>query len=161
MIRILKAAIVLSASLMCIFYATNNVVNLNGMYGVLAFVMSNEGHTVYPLAFGPAVTFGPLIWLAVVLVLAGEYGAGLLLLKGSWDLFSARGKSAGEFQAAKKVALIGCCIGIFTWFGLFMTFGGAYFQMWQTEIGILSQGDAFRFAAMMGLIFLIVTSTDD
>jgi len=161
MIRTLKAAIVLAGALMCIFYATNNVTNLELMHGILAFVMSNQDHTVYPSAFGPAITFGPLIWLAVGTVLLGEYAAGLFLLKGSWDLFSTRGKSADEFQAAKNVALIGCCIGILTWFGLFMTVGGAYFQMWQTEMGILSQGDAFRFAAMFGLVFLIVNARDD
>lgn len=161
MIRLFKALIVFSAALLCIFYATNNVVNLDAMYGALAYVLGNQDHAVYPNAFGPAVTFGPLIWVAVVIVLIGEYGAGLLALKGSWDMLRARGKSADEFQAAKKTALLACLVGILTWFGLFMAIGGAYFQMWQTTVGAGSQGDAFRFAAMLGIIFLIVQSRDE
>jgi predicted small integral membrane protein len=161
MIRLLKAFVMLAAALLCIFYATNNVANLTNMYGALAYVMSNQDHTVYPSAFGPAVTFGPLIWVAAILVLIGEYAAGLLALKGSWDLFSAGGKSADEFQAAKSTALAACLVGILTWFGLFMAIGGAYFQMWQTTVGQGSQADAFRFAAMLGIIFLIIQSRDD
>jgi len=161
MIRLLKSFVVLAAALLCIFYATNNVVNLNNMYGALAYVLGNQDHTVYPTAFGPAVTFGPLIWVAVVIVLIGEYGAGLLALKGSWDMFRARGKSADAFQKSKSTALVACLVGLLTWFGLFMAIGGAYFQMWQTTVGQGSQGDAFRFAAMLGIIFLIVQSRDE
>lgn len=161
MIRLLKSFVMLAAALLCIFYATNNVANLNNMYGALAYVLGNQDHAVYPAAFGPAVTFGPLIWVAVVIVLIGEYGAGLLALKGSWDMFRARGKSADEFQNSKSTALVACLVGILTWFGLFMAIGGAYFQMWQTTVGAGSQGDAFRFAAMLGIIFLIVQSRDD
>jgi len=161
MIRLLKSLVMLSVALLCIFYATNNVANLGNMYGALAYVLGNQDHTVYPAAFGPAITFGPLIWVAVVIVLIGEYGAGLLALKGAWDLFAARGKSAEEFQAAKGMALTACLVGILTWFGLFMAVGGAYFQMWQTTVGAGSQADAFRFAAMLGIIFLIVNSRDD
>lgn len=161
MIRLLKVGIVLSASLLCLFYALNNVVNLESMYGALAYVMSNADHAAYPNAFGPAITAGPLIWIALIIVLIGEFGAGLILLKGAWDLFAARAKSADEFQSAKGAALMGCCIGILTWFGLFMAVGGAYFQMWQTEVGNGSHSDAFRFAAMLGIIFLIVTARDE
>lgn len=161
MIRLFKTLIVFSAALLCIFYATNNVANLNGMYGALSYVMGNQDHVVYPNAFGPAITFGPLIWFAVVIVLIGEYGAGLLALKGSWDMFRARGKSADDFQTAKKTAMLACLVGILTWFGLFMAIGGAYFQMWQTTVGADSQGDAFRFAAMLGIIFLILQVRDE
>jgi len=161
MIRLLKSFVMLAVAMLCIFYATNNVANIGNMYGALAYVLGNQEHTAYPVAFGPAVTFGPLIWVAVVVVLIGEYGAGLLALKGSWDMFRARGKSADEFQAAKTSALAACLVGILTWFGLFMAIGGAYFQMWQTVVGQGSQADAFRFAAMLGIIFLIVQSRDE
>ena len=30
---------------------------------------------------------------------------------------------------------LAAAIALLTWLGLFMTFGGAFFQMWQTEIG--------------------------
>lgn len=161
MIRLLKSLLVFFAAMLCIFYAANNVANIDNMYGVFSYVLSNEGHVAYPNSFGPTVTIPALIWVAMIVVLAGEFGAGLLALKGSWNLFRARGKSADEFQGAKTTALIACLVGVLTWYGLFMGVGGAYFQMWQTEIGMGSQADAFRFAAMLGIIFLIVQSRDD
>jgi predicted small integral membrane protein len=161
MIRLLKSFIVLSAAMLCIFYASNNVANINSMFGVMSYVLGNQDHVAYPNAFGPAVTMPALIWIAIAIVLIGEFGAGLLALKGSWDMFRARGKSADEFQAAKTTALIACLIGILTWYGVFMGIGGAYFQMWQTEIGTGSHDGAFQFAAMLGIIFLIVNSRDN
>jgi len=161
MIRLLKCLIVLAAAMLCIFYAANNVANINNMYGVLSYVLGNQEHVVYPSSFGPSITMPALIWAAMIAVLIGEFGAGALALKGSWDLFRARRKSADDFQKAKTTALIACLVGVITWYGLFMAIGGAYFQMWQTEIGMASQADAFRFAAMLGILFLVVQSRDE
>ena len=46
------------------------------------------------------------------------------------------------------------------WFGLFGVIGGAYFQMWQTEIGALSLEGAFQYAGMSGIVLLFVNMAD-
>lgn len=160
MIKLVKTGLVLFVGLLAVFYATQNVVNLNGMYGALSYVMSNAEHTAYPNSFGPAITSPILIWFAVALVLVGEYATGLLGLFAAWKLFAGRA-TPGDFAAAKRLAIVACGIGMLTWFGFFMTFGGAYFQMWQTTVGNGSHADAFRFAAMLGIIALFVQVIED
>ena len=109
-----------------------------------------------PAIHNPAAT-----WLVLVLVVTLEFAAGLLALKGAWDLWRVRKASAEDFNGAKTYALIGCGVGIVVWLGLFAVFGGALLQMWQTDIGAGSMDGAFQFFVACALIFLIVTGRDD
>jgi predicted small integral membrane protein len=68
---------------------------------------------------------------------------------------------ATEFNESKTYALLGCGLGIVIWLGLFGVFGGALFQMWQTEIGGNSMDDAFQFFVSCALVFLIVNAADE
>jgi predicted small integral membrane protein len=47
-------------------------------------------------------------------------------------------------------------VAVAVWLGLFMAIGGAYFQMWQTELGINSLEGAFMYAMSSGLVLLFV-----
>jgi predicted small integral membrane protein len=51
-------------------------------------------------------------------------------------------------------------MALVVWFGGFIVIGGVLFQMWQTKIGAGSFHDAFIFAAMGGLVLLILSSSD-
>lgn len=160
-IRHLKIIFVASISLMCLFYAAQNVANLDACYQAFAYVLGKTDHQVYPDSIFPAVQNPAVIWLMVTIVVTLEFAAGLLSAKGVWDLWGARKASAANFNGAKTYALIGCSVGIVVWLGLFAVFGGALFQMWQTEIGGASMDDAFQFFVACALIFLIVNSADD
>ena len=89
------------------------------------------------------------------------HAAGLFAAKVAWDLWRARKAPAADFNGAKTYAIVGCGIGIVVWLGFFAVFGGALFQMWQTDIGGASMDDAFQFFVACALIFLIVNSADD
>jgi predicted small integral membrane protein len=160
-IRHLKIVFVAFICLLCLFYAGQNVANLGACYQAFAYVLGAVDHQVYPDSIFPAVQNRALIWLVLVLVLTLEFAAGLLAAKGTWDLWRARKAPAVDFNAAKTYALVGCGTGIVVWLGLFAVFGGALFQMWQTEIGQSSLGDAFQFFAACAFIFLIVNGADD
>ncbi len=88
-IRYLKIDFVIFISLLCLFYATQNVVNLEACYGAFAYVMGNLGHETYPSSFGPAITSPILIWMTLALVVGLEYAAGLFAAKGAWDMWTA------------------------------------------------------------------------
>ena len=91
-------------------------------------------------------------------LLCGYYRIPLML----WcDLWGARKAPADTFNAAKAFALLGCGTGIVVWLGLFLVFGGALFQMWQTSAGALSLEGAFQYFGACAFIFLIVSSADD
>ena len=160
-IRHLKIILVAFISLLCLIYAAQNVANLNACYQAFAYVMGGADHEVYPDSIVPAIQSPALAWLLLVIVVGLEFAAGLLAAKGAWELWGARKAAAEDFNAAKTYALIGCGTGIVVWLGLFEVFGGALFQMWQTEIGGASMDDAFQFFAACAFVFLIVSSADN
>lgn len=160
-IRLLKTIFTAIIALLCLAYATQNVVNIDMAYASFAYVMSNVDHGAYPQSFMPAITSPAILWVALILVVTGEFLAGIFAAIGAWSMFSARGATADEFQQAKKFALTGCALGIIVWLGFFGTFGGAFFQMWQTDIGKGSMDGAFQFFVSCAVVFIIVSMRDE
>jgi predicted small integral membrane protein len=159
-IRYLKMILLICVSLQGLLYAIQNVANLDQAFASLAYVMSNQDHVAYPNSAFPAITSPLLIWIALGLVLIGEFGAGLLSAKGTWNLFVKRGASADEFNAAKTLGILGCGVAVVTWFGLFLVFGSAYFQMWQTAIGDGSFKGAFICMGSSAFVMLFLNMKD-
>ena len=152
MVRLIKVLLALSVALFCLFYAVQNIVNLNAAHGFVAYVASMADHTAYPAHFGPAITAPALTWSMLFIIIALELTAGLLAAKGAYDLFRARKSPASEFNAAKTYAIAGCGLAIVIWFGLFSAIGGAYFQMWQTDAGLNALRDASTFSIQNGIV---------
>jgi predicted small integral membrane protein len=160
-IRYLKITLVVIISLLCLVYASQNVANLEAAYQAFAYVTGMADHTVYPSTFGTAIHNPVLVWATLAIVILCEYAAGLLAAKGAWDLWAVRKTPAAQFNAAKTFALLGCGMGIVVWLGFFGVTAGAYFQMWQTEIGQGSLQNAFQFFGSCAIVFLIVNMADD
>jgi predicted small integral membrane protein len=145
-LRMIKVLLALMLALLAIAYATQNVVNIEQAHAAVSYVLGRVDHAVYPNSFMPAIS---------------EYLAGLVLLKGAFDLFRARGEGAMAFDQSKKFVYVGAGIGMLVWFGLFHVIGGAIFQQWQTEAGDGSLSGAFWFGAMMALTSLFIAVTPD
>ncbi|MEQ8207691.1 MAG: DUF2165 family protein, partial [Woeseia sp.] len=73
----------------------------------------------------------------------------------------ARRGDAAAFNGAKTFAIAGCGVALIVWFGLFNVVGGAYFQMWQTQLGAASLAGAFQYSVLNGLVLLIIQSADE
>ncbi len=159
--RILKTVLVAFVALGALLWAVQNVVNLESAYASVAYVLSNADHAAYPKSIGPAITSSALVWLALTVILVGEFATGLLAARGAWDMFSRRKASAAEFQAAKRFAALGCGMAVVVWFGIFTVIGGALFQMWQTEIGDASFTGALHYAIINAAILIFVQMPDD
>ena len=159
-LRYLKIDFVIIIALLCLFYAGQNVANLSACYGAFEYVLGGGDHVAYQNSIFPAIQSPVIIWSVLVFVVGLEFVAGLFAAKGAWDMWGARKGSAEEFNAAKTNALIGCGLGIVIWLGFFGVFGGALFQMWQTQIGAGSMDDAFQFFVSCAVIFLITNSDD-
>ena len=84
----------------------------------------------------------------------------MLAGKGTLDLWKARKASAEDFSNAKSFAIPGCGLAVIIWYGIFSAIGGAYFQMWQTEVGKGVWEGAFMYSMQSGLILLIINATD-
>lgn len=159
-IRYVKIALVAFVSLMCLMYAAQNIVNLQAAHFFVTSATGMTGHEAYPSSFGPALTSPALAWLVLAVIIALEITAGLLAAKGAWDLWGARGGTAEAFNAAKGVAMLGGGVALVVWFGFFAVIGGAYFQMWQTQLGGGALSGAFQYAAQIGVVLLFVNSAD-
>lgn len=160
-IRILKIIFTAIVALQALLFAIQNVVNLDAAYQTTAYVLGNQDHVAYTSSIAPSITNSAFIWLALIVILIGEFSAGFLAAKGAFDLWKYRNASAAEFNAAKHYAIIGCGVSIVVWFGLFMVMAAAYFQMWQTTIGAGSYNDAFKIFTASMLVLLYLNQTDD
>jgi predicted small integral membrane protein len=161
MIRLLKCLLALFVALFCIFYALQNVVNLQAAYGFVALVAGMEGHVAYPNHFGPAISSPALIWIILWIIIILEFTAGLLAAKGALDMWGARGADASAFNAAKKFGILGAGMAVVVWFGLFASFAGPYFQMWQTELALSAVRDASQFGMLHGVIMIYLSMRDE
>ena len=153
--RYLKTAFTASLGLMALLYVIHNIMNIDAAYGAVGYVLGMEGNKIFANNLLPAIS-GSAVPLFAWLIFSFEIATGLICLWGAWKLWSARGADAAGFEAAKPIAKLGAGLAVITWFGLFGTFGGAGYQMWQTEIGAGSLGDAFKFSvwALLVLIYL-------
>jgi predicted small integral membrane protein len=158
--RNLKIVLVAFVSLGALLWAIQNVVNLESAYQSVAYVTSNVDHTAYPKSLGPSIDSPVLIWSALMIILIGEIATGLLAAKGAYDMYSSRRKTAAEFNASKRFAVLGCGAAVIVWFGIFTVIGGAYFQMWQTEIGDASFTGALHYAIVNAAILIFVEMQD-
>lgn len=161
MIRLIKSALVLFIGLHALFYALQNIANLEAAHGAMAYVMSGADHEVYPATIFLKLSNSVLVWAALVLVLVGEFAVSYFGIKGGWDLIRARAGTAEEFHAAKRNGVIAAALALLVWFGFFMSFGAAFFQMWQTQVGSSSMEGAFMYATASAVTMLFVSLTDD
>ncbi len=160
-IRYLKITLVAFVGLEAWLYVAGNIANWEAGVAAVSYVISMQGNTVYPVHIFPALK-GP-VWatIAYLVILAGEFLAGALSLKGAWDLWSARKLDATGFKASKRFALLGPGMAMVVWFGGFVVIGGALFQMWQSKVGEGSFSGAFVYSATAGLILLFVSHPDE
>lgn len=160
-IRILKIVLVLCVGLQALVYAIQNVVNLDAAFGAVAYVFSMADHVVYPDHIGPPVTWAPLVWLALCLIIASETLVGLLCFKGAVDMWRARHEAVAQFVRAKTAAILGCGLAMVVWIGFFMALGGAWFQMWQTEVGAGSLEGAFMYSVSSAVVLIFLNQSEN
>ncbi|MGI8704816.1 MAG: DUF2165 family protein [Sphingomicrobium sp.] len=161
MFRILKALLVLFIGLHALIYGLQNVANLSEAHAALGYVLSGADHEVYPHTLFFDVTNPAVHWVALALIIIGEAAIGYFGIKGAWDMIAARNGTAEEFHFAKRGGLWAAGIALLVWFGFFMTFGAAFFQMWQTEVGAGSMEGAFMYSMASAITMLFVYLTGD
>ena len=101
LIRYLKIDLAFFIALFCLFYATQNLFNLQSAHWFVSTTLAMEGHELYPGHFGPAINSPVTAWAALWIIIALEYLAGLLALKGGWDMWRARKEPSDVFQQKK------------------------------------------------------------
>ncbi|MDO9312751.1 MAG: DUF2165 domain-containing protein [Nitrosomonas sp.] len=157
--RLSKTVMVLAFALYASLVAFNNLTDYNSNFSLVTHVLTmnttfpdNQGmwraihsplihHTVYGLIIGMEVVIAGLCWLG-----------GLRL--------SQNHKDPASFNQAKGLAILGLTLGFILWFTGFMTIGGEWFLMWQSETANGQQA-AFRLVAIIGITLIYLTQTDE
>ncbi len=160
MIRLIKIAIAAFIALFCLFYAVQNLMNLQSGFSFVALMASMADHVAYPNHFGPPVTSAALIWLMFGTIIAGELLAGVLAARGAFSMWQARKADADAFNRSKTYAFAACGVAILVWYGIFHAFGGAYFQMWQTEAGQGPFTHSAMFSIQHAALWLVLATRD-
>jgi len=161
MIRLIKIAIAAFVAAFCLFYALQNLMNLQAAHGFVALMTSMSDHAAYPKHFGPAITSSTIVWVLLLIIIAGELLAGAFAAKGAVDMWKARAADADAFNASKTYACAACGVAILVWFGIFSAVGGAYFQMWQTAAGETPLMHASTFSIQFAALWLVIAMKDD
>lgn len=159
-VRYAKVLLVLMIGIFSLLVGLDNIIDYGTNYAFVQHVMSMD--TIFPNSTltWRAITNPTLYHLGYALIIAGELLAGILCLFGARKLWHARTASAPAFNAAKDVAVAGLVTGFALWFFGFMTVGGEWFQMWQSQTWNGQQA-AFRFITCIGLVLLFLNQKDD
>ena len=91
-------------------------------------------------------------------IISVEAAIAVLCWVGGFRLFASI-NDAGRFNQAKGVAIAGLTLGIILWFTGFITVGGEWFLMWQSEMWN-GQQSAFRFVVVLGIVLLYLVQPD-
>lgn len=160
LVRSAKVLLVLLIGLFSLLVGIDNIIDYGTNYAFVQHVMSMD--TVFPSSTlrWRAMTSPALYHIAYALIIAAELLAGVLCVLGARRLWEARIARAEDFNAAKDVAVAGLVTGFALWFFGFMTIGGEWFQMWQSQTWNGQQA-AFRFIACIGLVLIFLNQKDD
>ena len=158
-LRAAKAALVAAIALFASLVAFGNVTDYNTNFVFVEHVMSMD--TIYPFSTIKyrAITSPELHRAAYALIIAAEAATAVLCWIGAGLLVRHLRAAAGTFNRAKTFAVLGLTLGFLLWQVGFMSIGGEWFGMWQSQQwnGVPS---AFRFMMTTITVLIFVAIPD-
>jgi predicted small integral membrane protein len=159
-LRLAKIAMVAGLALYALLVTFGNVTDYGSNFAFVQHVLSMDDTFPGNRLMYRAITQPALHHVAYVLIIAGEAATGLLLARGAWALWRARGASASDFAAAKSAVALGAAAAFLVWFVGFLVVGGEWFAMWQSKTWN-GQESAFRFVACFLLVTVFVMQAEE
>lgn len=158
-IRAAKAALVAAIALFASLVAFGNLTDYDTNFAFVQHVLSMD--TIYPSSTIKyrAITDPALHHAAYAVIIAAEAATAVLCWIGAVVLVRHIGAAAGTFNRAKSFAVIGLTLGLLLWQVGFMSIGGEWFGMWQSQQwnGVPS---AFRFLLTIIAVLIFVAMPD-
>jgi predicted small integral membrane protein len=158
-VRISKIFLVASVALFALLVGVDNILDYDPNFEAVRHILSMD----------TVPSDSPLLWRAVTdenqqrlgysLIIATEIVCGLILIKGTADLYRALTRDGRTFDASKEFATLGLVTLFSLYFFGFIVVGGEWFQMWRSPQWN-EQEAAFRFIGSIGLILLFLHQSD-
>jgi len=158
-IRAAKAATVAAIALFASLVTFGNLTDYNTNFVFVEHVLSMD--TIFPFSTIKyrAITNPALHQAAYALIIAAEAATAVLCWIGAGALARRLSADAGTFNRAKRFAVVGLTLGFLLWQVGFMSIGGEWFGMWQSQQwnGVPS---AFRFVMTIIAVLIFVAIPD-
>jgi len=158
--RMSKALLVALIGIILVLVGGDNIIDYEVNFTFVAHVMAMD--TVFPhtTLTWRAINSPALHHAAYALIILLELASGALCIAGAVRMWKARGQSAVGFNAAKDLAVAGLVSAFGLFLLVFLTIGGEWFQMWQSQTWN-AQASSFRFLASIGLVLIFLNQEDE
>jgi predicted small integral membrane protein len=157
--RLSKMALVAAVSLFLTIVAYNNLVDYGSNLEFVRHVLSMDTTFSGNQLKGRALTAPWIHHLFYAGIIAWEWVGAFTIGFGAWTLWRARLATAADFARAKSFAVAALTGNMLLWFTAFITVGGEWFVMWQSQVWN-GQTAAFRMFACIGIILLFLKTPD-
>jgi predicted small integral membrane protein len=159
-IRAAKVAMVAAIALFATLVSFGNLTDYWTNFAFVQHVLSMDTIFQNSEIGYRAITSPVLHHLTYALIIAAEALTAILCWIGAAALLRALRAGAAVFQRAKTFAVLGLLLGFLLWQVGFMTIGGEWFGMWQSQQwnGVPS---AFRFVMLIVAVLIFVVLRDD
>ena len=158
-IRVAKTALVAAVALLASLVSFGNLTDYTTNLAFVQHVLSMDN--IYPFSTirYRAITNPTLQHLAYAVIIAVEVIIAVLCWIGAILLAHCLRSDAAQFNRAKTFAIAGLTLGFLLWQVGFMSIGGEWFGMWQSQQwnGVPS---AFRFMMTFAAVLIFVAMPD-
>ena len=156
--RLSKIILIWAVALFSSLVALGNLTDYDSNFVLVVHVLTMD--TTFPdnSAMWRAIEANWAHHLVFASIILAEVLVALLCWLGGFQLLKARNNPL-LFNAAKKTAIAGLTLGILLWFTGFITIGGEWFLMWQSQVANVQQA-AFRLVMILLVILIYVVQQD-
>ena len=158
-IRAAKIALVAAIALFASLVVFGNITDYNTNFVFVQHVLSMDTVFTFSTIRYRAITSPALHHAAYALIIATEVVIAALCWTGAFVLLRRIRADAATFNRSKAVAVAGLTLGFLLWQAGFMSIGGEWFGMWQSQQwnGVPS---AYRFVVIIAAVLIFLALPD-
>jgi predicted small integral membrane protein len=159
-LRAAKTLLVLAVALYYTLLVLNNTTDYNSNFQFIRHVLMMDSTFPNNSAMWRAVNSRAIHTLFYITIIAWESLTMILFWWGGIKLARNLKAPAATFHQAKNIAIVGLNLSLLMWFIAFLTIGGEWFLMWQSQTWN-GQETAFRMFTIVGIVLLLLVQKDD
>jgi predicted small integral membrane protein len=158
-LRLAKTVLVFGIALYTTLIVLNNLTDYDSNYQFVRHVLMMDSTFPGNRCMWRAINSPAMHTLFYWIIIVWEFVSSVVCWWGGWRLARALKKSAGEFNRAKGVAVVGLTFNLLLWLVAFLSIGDEWFLMWQSKTAN-GQEAAFRMFTTVGIVLLFLAQVD-
>ena len=159
-LRAAKTTLVLAIALYYTLLVLNNTTDYNSNFQFIRHVLMMDSTFPNNGAMWRAINPPAIHTLFYITIIAWESLTMTLFWWGGINLARNLRAPAATFHQVKNIAIAGLTLSLLMWFVAFVTVGGEWFLMWQSQKWN-GQETAFRMFTVVGIVLLLLVQKED